>query len=198
MLSGFSGFSGFSAFSALSSLPALPAFSHVSSVSHSTFAIGVIAVLALSGVVSHPWRSPEAAWAALGAIALCVSGLVPLSAAFAAIGKGNDVYLFLVGMMLLSALAEREGLFDHVAALCVQRARGSAMRLFALVYAAGAVVTVFMSNDAAAVVLTPVWLTALRKQGETVSAWAFFKVGVIVMPTALVGALGALWLQRSI
>src|SRR6202042_2692343 len=36
-------------------------------------------------------------------------------------------------------------------------------RLFALVYAAGTVVTIFMSNDATAVVLTPAILTAIRK-----------------------------------
>src|SRR6202042_1780913 len=36
-------------------------------------------------------------------------------------------------------------------------------RLFALVYAAGTVVTIFMSNDATAVVLTPAILAAVRR-----------------------------------
>jgi arsenical pump membrane protein len=58
-------------------------------------------------------------------------------------------------MMLLAELARAEGLFDWLAALAVRQAKGSARRLFALVYAVGAVVTIFLSNDATAVVLTP-------------------------------------------
>ena len=49
------------------------------------------------------------------------------------------------------------------AALAVQYARGSPQRLFVLVYAVGTVVTVFLSNDATAVVLTPLF-TPLRGQ----------------------------------
>ena len=130
---------------------------------HSSGAIYAVAALALFGVVVRPWRTPEVAWAVAGAAALVPLGLVPAPAAMSAIGKGLDVYLFLVGMMLLSAIAEREGLFDHLAAVCVRRANGSPTRLFALVYAVGTVVTVFMSNDATAVVLTPAVLAVTKK-----------------------------------
>src|SRR6201999_1269465 len=41
-------------------------------------------------------------------------------------------------------------------------ARGSAMRLFTLVYVVGTLVTVFLSNDATAVVLTPAVAAATR------------------------------------
>ena len=88
---------------------------------------------------------------------------MPWQSALHAIGAGTDVYLFLVGMMLLSAMAERECLFDYLAAVCVVRARGSAPRLFALVYGVGTIVTIFMSNDATAVVLTPAVLAVCRK-----------------------------------
>jgi arsenical pump membrane protein len=127
------------------------------------FASYLIAALALLGVVLRPWRSSELAWAAAGAAALVLSGLVPWANALSAAGKGTDVYLFLVGMMLLSAMAEHEGLFDYLAALCVARARGSPARLFFFVYAVGTLVTVFMSNDATAVVLTPAVLAVARK-----------------------------------
>ena len=125
--------------------------------------IYAIAAVALLGVVLRPWRTPEVAWACAGAAALLLAGLVPPAKALAAVGKGTDVYLFLVGMMLLSASAERQGLFDYLAAVCVARARGSATRLFLLVYGVGTVVTVFMSNDATAVVLTPAVLAVTRK-----------------------------------
>jgi arsenical pump membrane protein len=50
-----------------------------------------------------------------------------------------------------------------VASVAVRRANGSCSRLFLLVYGAGTLVTIFMSNDATAVVLTPAILTAVRK-----------------------------------
>jgi arsenical pump membrane protein len=121
-----------------------------------------IAALAVLGVIARPWRLPEAIWAVLGAVLLVLSGLIPWRAALSAVGKGADVYLFLIGMMLLAELARREGLFDTVAALAVRWAQGSAKRLFALVYGVGVVVTVFLSNDATAVVLTPAVYAAAR------------------------------------
>ena len=41
---------------------------------------------------------------------------------------------------------------------------------------------------------TILWLVALRREGQTVSAWAFLKLGVWVMTAALLCAIGALWL----
>ena len=82
-------------------------------------------------------------------------GLLPSSAALAGIKKGTDVYLFLAGMMVLAELARQEGLFDWLAARAAAAARGSATRLFDLVYIVGVAVTVLLSNDATAVVLTP-------------------------------------------
>ncbi|MGO4303607.1 arsenic transporter [Cupriavidus sp. RAF12] len=121
-----------------------------------------VAATATAGVLLRPFRLPEAFWAMAGAILLCAAGLLPWREALAAVARGNDVYLFLAGMMLISELARKTGLFDHVAALAVRSARGSARRLFVLVYGFGIAVTAFMSNDATAVVLTPAVLAATR------------------------------------
>ncbi len=121
-----------------------------------------IAALSTAGVIARPFGLPEAIWAVAGAVLLVLSGLLPWQAAWQAARTGSDVYLFLIGMMLLSELARLEGLFDWVAALAVQHARGSARRLFLLIYAVGTVVTVLLSNDATAVVLTPAVFAATR------------------------------------
>jgi arsenical pump membrane protein len=46
-------------------------------------------------------------------------------------------------------------LFEWLASVAVSHGDGSPVRLFTLIYAVGTVVTIFMSNDATAVVLTP-------------------------------------------
>ena len=125
--------------------------------------VAAIVTVATAGVILRPFRTPEAVWAVVGAALLVATGLLPLPAALAGLAKSLDVCLFLVGMMLLAETARREGLFDAVAAFAVNHAAGSPGALFALVYAAGVVVTVFLSNDATAVVLTPAVFAAARR-----------------------------------
>jgi arsenical pump membrane protein len=123
----------------------------------------VIVAAAATGVLVRPFRTSETLWAVTGGALLVLTGLLPLADAGRAIGQGTDVYLFLIGMMLLAEVARAEGLFDAVAAFAVGHAGGSPTRLLALVYAAGVGVTVFLSNDATAVVLTPAVFAATRK-----------------------------------
>jgi len=121
-----------------------------------------IAALATFGVIARPWNLPEFIWAAAGAALLVVLNLLPWPDALAAAGKGADVYFFLAGMMLLAEVARKEGLFDWLAAQAVRSSRGLAKRLFLIVYLVGTVVTVLLSNDATAVVLTPAVYAATR------------------------------------
>src|SRR5579863_3453222 len=106
---------------------------------------------------------PEVYWIAGGVLLLFVLRLVPLQLAGQAVAKALDVCFFLIGMMLLSELAREHGVFDWLSSIAVRSADGSSLRLFALVYGIGTIVTILMSNDATAVVLTPAILTAVRK-----------------------------------
>ena len=108
-----------------------------------------------------------------GAVLLVALGLLPIGDAMAGMRKGIDVYLFLIGMMLIAELARREGLFDWMAALAVQHAQGSPQRLFLLVYVVGTVVTVLLSNDATAIVLTPAVYAATRAAGAAPLPYLF-------------------------
>ena len=122
-----------------------------------------IVAISIALMLLRPRGIPEVWWISGGALLLIVLRLVPLKLAGQAVAKGSDVYLFLTGMMLLSELAQKQGVFDWVASVAVRGAHGSCSRLFALVYGVGTLVTIFMSNDATAVVLTPAILTAIRK-----------------------------------
>ncbi len=133
--------------------------------------IWLVASASIAGVLLRPRGWPEAVWACLGALILVISGLLPLARADAAIAKGADVYLFLTGMMLLSELGRRQGVFDWLAWCAVKAARGSAARLFLLVYLVGTLVTIFLSNDATAVVLTPAVYAAVKRAGTRVIAY---------------------------
>lgn len=125
-------------------------------------AIWVIASLTILGVMWRPGGIREVWWAASGALLLIACRLLPLADAGRAAWSGKDVYLFLIGMMLLADMARRQGLFDWIAASAARASNGSPRRLFLLVYLAGVVVTALLSNDATAVVLTPAVLAVVR------------------------------------
>jgi arsenical pump membrane protein len=125
-------------------------------------AIWAIAAAATLGVIARPWNWPEFVWALAGATMLVLFHLLSWQVAVAAVGSGTDVYFFLVGMMLLSEVARKQGLFNWLATQAVTHARGSAKRLFLIIYVVGTLVTVFLSNDATAVVMTPAVYAAAK------------------------------------
>ena len=127
-----------------------------------TALIWLISLVSIALVLIRPKGLPEAWWAAAGAFLLVLCRLLSPASAAQAIAKGLDVYLFLTGMMIMSELARREGVFDWIAGHAVRAAKGSRSRLFLLIYLVGIAVTVFLSNDATAVVLTPAVLAAVR------------------------------------
>jgi arsenical pump membrane protein len=126
-------------------------------------AIWSICALAALAILIRPWGWAEAVWAVAAALLLVTFSLLPWHQALHAVAQGVDVYLFLAGMMLLAELARTEGLFDWLAAVATRAARGSAERLFVLIYLVGTVVTILLSNDATAVVLTPAVYAASRR-----------------------------------
>jgi arsenical pump membrane protein len=123
----------------------------------------LIVVLGILLMLIRPRNFPEVYWIGGAVLLLLVFRLIPLRLAGRAAFRGMDVYLFLAGMMLLSELAREHSVFDWVSSVAMRASKGSCSRLFLLVYAAGTIVTIFMSNDATAVVLTPAILVAMRK-----------------------------------
>src|SRR5579872_6132616 len=141
--------------------------------SHEYLLAWIIIAAATAGVIIRPFRLPEAIWAVAGAAALVLCNFLDPREALHGVARGLDVYFFLIGMMLTAELARGEGLFDYLAAFAVEHARGSPQRLFLLVYAVGILVTVLLSNDATAIVLTPAVYAATRAAGAAPLPYLF-------------------------
>ena len=124
--------------------------------------ICLVSVAAIAGVILRPFRLPEAIWAVAGAALLVILRTILPRDALSGVAKGTDVYLFLLGMMLLAEVAREEKLFDWLAAQAIRHSRDSPQRLFGLIYLVGIAVTVLLSNDATAVVLTPAVAAAVK------------------------------------
>ena len=115
-----------------------------------------IALLTLAGIMVRPFRWNEARIAMGGAAALVLLGLITPADAGRTLVRDWNTFLFFLGMMGLSALAEPAGLFDWLAVQAARLAGGSAARLFLNVFLLGTLITMSFSNDATALILTPV------------------------------------------
>src|SRR6266566_6989144 len=121
-----------------------------------TLLISLIALLALVSIMVRPFKLNEAISALTGAGLMLVLGLIsPVDAATALLKEWNT-FLFFLGMMSLSALAEVAGLFDWLAVQAARLAGNSARRLFLNTFVLGCLISMILSNDATALILTPI------------------------------------------
>lgn len=121
-----------------------------------TLLIVAIALVTLVGIMVRPWKTNEAMIALAGALLLLVLGLItPLSALTTLLHDWNT-FLFFLGMMSISALAEVAGLFDWLAVWAAGLSGNSAWRLYINTFVLGSLISMLFSNDATALILTPI------------------------------------------
>ena len=98
-----------------------------------------------------------------GAAILLLLGLINPADAFFTLMRDWNTFLFFLGMMGLSALAEAAGLFDWLAVQAARLAGKSAARLFLNVFLLGSLISMVLSNDATALILTPIVYVLVTK-----------------------------------
>ncbi len=121
-----------------------------------TLLIALIAMLVLVGIMLRPWKINEALIALGGAGLILFLGLITPASAFLTLLEDWNTFFFFLGMMGLSALAEQAGFFDWLAVVTARLSGGSSRRLFLNTFLLGSLVTMFFSNDATALILTPI------------------------------------------
>ncbi len=121
-----------------------------------TILIAAITILTLLGIMIRPFKLNEALCALGGAALLLVLGLIsPANAISTLLGDWNTFFFFL-GLMSISALAEMAGFFDWLATQAARLAGNSSRRLFLNIFLLGSLISMFLSNDATALILTPI------------------------------------------
>ncbi len=128
-----------------------------------TLLISLIALLTLIGIMIRPLKWDEARIALAGALLLLILGLInPLDALTVLLSDWN-IFFFFLGMMFLSALAEAAGLFDWLAVRAANMAGRSPRRLLLNTFILGSLISMILSNDATALILTPIVYTLVTR-----------------------------------
>jgi arsenical pump membrane protein len=122
-----------------------------------------IFVATLLLALTRPGRIHEGVWTTAGALAMLATGGVHLADLREIYETSRGAVLFLVALLILSALVDRGGLFDWAALHAARGAKGSGRALFRNVFWLGAAVTATLSLDTTAVLLTPIVLAFVRE-----------------------------------
>lgn len=123
----------------------------------------VIFAITLVLIIVRPKPLNEGTAGALGAIAMVAVGVVSPEQAFDVLKDTDNILLFFLGLMLISAVADQAGFFKWCAQEAVGLANGSARKLLLIVFGLGVLITIFFSNDATALILTPIVFVLVTK-----------------------------------
>jgi arsenical pump membrane protein len=135
---------------------------------------GTVLAATLLAAVAGGRRLPPAAVAVPAATFLLGVGAIGVPDAVQAVQEITPTVAFLVLILLLAHLADREGLFAWAAAVTARRAGRSPERLLSRVALLAAAVTAVLSLDATAVLLLPVVMATAARIGvrPRPHAWA--------------------------
>ncbi len=122
---------------------------------HLALALAALAAT-MACAVLRPRGIPEAAVAVAGAALVVVTGGLGPSAALDEARDLGPTLAFLAAILVMGAMAERDGLFRAAGGLLARRAGRSPTRLLGLVVVVASLVTAVLSLDATVVLLTPV------------------------------------------
>jgi arsenical pump membrane protein len=105
----------------------------------------------------------ETSAAALGAIFIIIFGIISPIQTWQLFLDNLNVLLFFLGLMIISIIAEKAGFFEWCAQKAVKIAGGKGPALLAVVFGLGTLLTAFFSNDATALILTPIVFTLVTR-----------------------------------
>lgn len=105
----------------------------------------------------------EATAALLGAIVMVATRVVSPAQTLDVLKNSDNILLFFLGLMIVCSIADRAGFFEWSAFKATRLANGKGRRLLLVLFGLGTLITAFLSNDATALVLTPIVYVLVTK-----------------------------------
>jgi arsenical pump membrane protein len=135
-------------------------------------AVALLAVT-LAVAVVRPFGASEGVVAVPAALLVVGLHIVPRDAATRELREIGPTVAFLAAILVFGHLCARAGVFDHLGSVAAQLGAGRPQRLFAIVVAMAAAVTVVLTLDATVVLFTPVVVASVGRLRLPSRAFAY-------------------------
>jgi arsenical pump membrane protein len=123
----------------------------------------IIFAASIGLLMMRPKPLNEATAVALGAVTMLILSLISPLQTWQTLQENANVLLFFLGLMIISVVAEQAGFFQWCAIKAVKLAGTKGPALLGVVFGLGALITAFFSNDATALILTPLVFAIVKR-----------------------------------
>lgn len=124
----------------------------------------LVAAITLACILIRP-RDIGEGWISLaGASGILLIGAVAPRDLPGILDETSGILLFLLGMMVITGIVDRAGIFDLLAEWCAGLARGHGFALYILLFLLGAAVTTVLSLDVTVIMMTPIVYAVTRRR----------------------------------
>lgn len=116
-------------------------------------------------ILTRPKHVNEGAAGIIGALLMLVFGLVSFTDIKGVLHETGSLIIMLFAMMIISIVIDESGFFHWAAGKAVKKANGNGRKLFFNTFLMGTIITTLISNDATALIITPIvyhYVVALR------------------------------------
>jgi len=148
----------------------------------------LIFILTMFLIIKQPKNIPIGVSASIGAFLSLLLGVVSLKDVYEVIKIVWDASLAFVGIIFISVVLDNIGFFEWVSLKVIDKANGNGLKLYVYMLLIGAFIAIFLANDGAALMLTPIIYSKIKHlELKEEGARAYMMGGGFISDTASIG-----------
>ncbi len=148
----------------------------------------LIFILTMFLIIKQPKNIPIGVSASIGAFLSLLLGVVSLKDVYEVIKIVWDASLAFVGIIFISVVLDNIGFFEWVSLKAIDKANGNGLKLYVYMLLIGAFIAIFLANDGAALMLTPIIYSKIKHlELKEEGARAYMMGGGFISDTASIG-----------
>jgi arsenical pump membrane protein len=133
----------------------------------------LIFILTITLVMIRPKPFNEVTASALGALVMLVTGAITPLNIWEVLQTNINVLLFFLGLMIICVIADQAGFFEWCSIKAAKLSKGKGPLLLSVLFGLGTLITAFFSNDATALILTPIVFALVTRLKLSVLPYVF-------------------------
>ncbi len=147
-----------------------------------------IFLLTMFLVIKQPKNIPIGLSATIGAFLSLLFGIVSLKDVYEVIKIVWDASLAFIGIIFISVVLDNIGFFEWVSLKAIDKANEDGLKLYIYMLLIGAFISIFLANDGAALMLTPIVYSKIKHLNlKEEGAKAYMMGGGFISDTASIG-----------